>query len=83
MAGLGGKVWLDHSTTDYEQVSWFYKFLTNLEKQHRFLDLPIHSCGQTEEMNAQVVEVGGKMLEAPGPKPSFFVYFRLLKVQTD
>jgi len=38
LAGLGGKVWVDHSTTDYEQ---------------------------TEEMNAQVVEAGGKMLEAP------------------
>jgi len=38
LAGLAGKVWVDHSTTDYEQ---------------------------TEEMNAQVVEVGGKMLEAP------------------
>ena len=32
LAGLGGKVWVDHSTTDYEQVPLFYKFLTDLEK---------------------------------------------------
>jgi len=38
LAGVEGRVWVDHSSTDYEQ---------------------------TEEMNSQVVEAGGRMLEAP------------------
>ena len=37
---------------------------------------PSTLCVQTEEMNAQVVEVGGKMLEAPGPKAMHFTLFK-------
>ena len=42
---------------------------------------PSTLCVQTEEMNAQVVEVGGRMLEAPGPKRSFSCILRFLKTR--